>query len=184
MESSNNEVWSPSSSSSSHELIKGSLYCLSQCDELIKCVSSAHYSFRAGTSSTIGEHMRHILDRYQCLLTGLPKLQVDYDARKRDREIENNAEAACFAIASFSKRVAELELAEFSSRPLKVRETVFHLAESVAVSSTIERELMSLVSHSIHHLAIISMLAQDLGYELESHFGKAPSTIVFEQANC
>lgn len=182
MESGSHDANAVVDSTSKQQLVNGCLYCLSQCSELIERASGADYARSDGVSSSIGSHMRHILDRYQSLLAGLPSRMIDYDARKRDREIEVNSEAASFAIASLSRRLTELCLADVLGQAIKVRETVYHMSEPVEVASTVERELMSLVSHSIHHLAIISMLAQGMGYQLDKQFGKAPSTIVFEQA--
>ena len=41
---------------------------------------------------------------------------------------------------------------------------------------------MGLITHTTHHLAIMGMIARDLGYHLDDDFGKAPSTIVFESS--
>lgn len=164
------------------QLLKGCLHCLSQCDDLVQCISGADYTQSNAISSSIGGHMRHILERYQSLLTGLAGIKVDYDTRNRDREIEANTDAALFSIASIASRLTELELEEFGNTRIKVRETVHYLGEAVEVSSTVERELMSLITHSVHHLAIIKLLAQQFGHQLDDSFGKAPSTIVFERS--
>jgi len=39
---------------------------------------------------------------------------------------------------------------------------------------------MGLVAHSIHHLAIIALLAKSFDHQMCSDFGKAPSAIVYE----
>jgi hypothetical protein len=41
---------------------------------------------------------------------------------------------------------------------------------------------MGLISHSTHHLAIIGLLAKSLGCQMDSDFGKAASTILYERA--
>ena len=41
---------------------------------------------------------------------------------------------------------------------------------------------MGLVTHSIHHLAIIALIVKSYGYEMDSDFGKAASTILYESA--
>lgn len=169
-------------STAHQQLIKGCLRCLSQCDDLISCISAKEYAQSNGRSSSIGGHMRHILDRYQSLLAGLNDRHVDYDARKRDKEVESDTDSALFAIASISRRLGELELEESVGAPINVSETVHPLGAAVEITSTVERELMSLITHSIHHLAIINMLAQQLGRQLDNNFGKAPSTIVFERS--
>jgi hypothetical protein len=51
----------------------------------------------------------------------------------------------------------------------------------VSITSTVDRELMALITHSIHHLAIIALIVKSYGYEMDDDFGKAPSTIVYER---
>jgi len=45
------------------------------------------------------------------------------------------------------------------------------------VSTSVERELVFLASHTIHHMAIIGMLAEQAGMEVSSDFGVHPSTL-------
>ena len=130
----------------------------------------------------MGAHIRHILDRFLCFLAGLPEASIDYDARKRDKSIENNLDAATFALASVARRIESLDMLNTLGTSISVRESVHHLGPSVAMPSTVGRELMGLVTHSIHHLAIIALIVKSYGYEIDSDFGKAPSTIRYERA--
>lgn len=129
--------------------------------------------------SSIGAHLRHILDRYQCFFSGLESGCVDYDGRKRDQSIETSLEAATFAVASIGKRIERLQL---PGSPLQIKESVHHLGPQVLVDSSMSRELMGLITHTTHHLAIIAMLARKQGYQLPEDFGKAPSTILHERS--
>lgn len=163
------------------QLRQGCHFCLQQCDQLLTVLSEKDYASSADKSS-IGAHVRHILERFQCFLSGLNEGSIDYDARKRDRSLETNQEAAVFALSSVSRRVEELRLHEHSGQELNIRESVHPQLEPALASSSVERELVSLISHSIHHLAIIAMLARPLGYQFDSDFGKAPSTIIHEKS--
>lgn len=40
------------------------------------------------SGSTLGMHLRHILEFYQCLFQALPGRKLNYDLRQRDREME------------------------------------------------------------------------------------------------
>lgn len=130
----------------------------------------------------MGAHSRHILDRFHCFFAGLPKASIDYDARKRDKEVEQNLSEARFAIATVSRSIEQLGAQPTELELIAVKEAVVPSAPAVEISSTLERELMGLITHSIHHLAIIVMIAKSFGYQIDDDFGKAPSTIAFEQA--
>jgi len=168
------------------QLREGCHFCLGQCDRLLAELTVEDYVCATEVSS-IGAHVRHILERFQCFLAGLPEQAIDYDARKRDKSLESNPQSAAFALASILRRIDELDLSQFANNGniaaanVSVRESVHPQLGAVLVNSTLERELLSLISHSIHHLAIIAMLAKPLGYEFGDDFGKAPSTIIHEQ---
>ena len=162
------------------QLRQGCHFCLEQCDQLLSVLSAEDYASSAEMSS-IGAHVRHILERFQCFLSGLNEGSIDYDARKRDRSLETNKQAALFALTTVSRRIEELGLQDHAGQELNIRESVHPQLEPALASSSVERELVSLISHSVHHLAIIAMLARPLGYQFDSDFGKAPSTIIHEK---
>ena len=56
-----------------------------------------------------------------------------------------------------------------------------HGEESTVSPSTIERELKFLVSHTVHHYAIIALQLRHQGVEPGPEFGVAPSTLRYEQ---
>ncbi len=173
---------SPSSVAPCSQLISGCLHCLQQCEDLLNLVSSEVYASVVEGNASIGTHLRHIVDRYQCLLNGLDVAVIDYDARKRDKSIETNIAAAQFACASVQRRLQELADSNVAGSQVVVSESVHHAAEPVSLPSSVERELMSLVSHSTHHLALIAILMCTHGYEVDKDFGKAASTIQFERS--
>ena len=162
-------------------LLSGCVYCLDQCDFVLATVSAEDYRQRSGEGASVGAHMRHILDRYQCYLAGLADDRIDYDARQRDPAIETRVDAARFALGSLRRRLDEAWREADRSRIIQVCERVDRTTPPPSVASTPAREMLALVSHSIHHLAIIVLLLQAQGYSLPPDLGKAPSTIVFEQ---
>jgi len=163
-------------------LIDGCLNCIAQCDQILSILSQEHYGHDVKGSSSIGAHIRHILDRFHCFFTGQADSSIDYDARKRDQEIEQNLEAARFALASVTRRIDRFREFQGYHEPVLVKESVLPSRPAVEISSTVERELMGLITHSIHHLAIIALLAKSYGHQVDKDFGKAPSTIVYERA--
>jgi hypothetical protein len=50
------------------------------------------------------------------------------------------------------------------------------------IPSTFERELAFSAHHAIHHLAMVKVISDALGVDVDENFGKAPSTIVHEES--
>ncbi len=132
----------------------------------------------AGNAS-IGGHCRHIIDFYLAFFKGLKDQKIDYDQRERNKQVENN----------IGKAISKLEL--MSSNLQQVNQAP-DLKLSVSVStdpaisimhgqSTLVRELQFIHSHSTHHMAIISIILRINGIMPDENFGKAPSTVAFEQ---
>lgn len=153
-------------------------YGLQQCQQLLVRLSAADYVASRADAASIGAHVRHILERFQSFLAGLPDGCVDYDARDRELSLEESPRSAEFALATILRRMGALQV---DSRPLRVRESVLPDAPAGEAESTLARELLALVSHTTHHLAMIAMLARPLGYDLDASFGKAASTIIHER---
>lgn len=162
-------------------LINACMNCLAQCDQILGIISQENFTDTAKGAS-IGAHIRHILDRFHCFFAGLSDASIDYDARKRDPEIEQNLGAAMFALTSIARRIESLQQQPFCNEALTVKESVLPTSPAIGITSTVERELMALITHSIHHLAIIALLARSFGHPVDEDFGKAPSTIVYERS--
>ena len=154
-------------------------YCLGQCLEVVQGLPDPVYSRSAAGSSAIGVHVRHIIERVLCVLEGMETGQVDYDCRARQRLLEESPAAALRALESLKARLAMLPTE--ANIPLQARESVHPEVQPVAIASTLNRELMSLISHTTHHLALISLLARSRGIELAAEIGKAPSTLIHER---
>jgi hypothetical protein len=108
-------------------------------------ISEEAYVEQTQDSASVGTHMRHLLDRFQCLFNGLPDRTVDYDARKRDTSIETNMAAARFAAVTLKRRLSDLRRQEKQGVgqrvelgvELSVRESVHHASPQVSVSSNL-----------------------------------------------
>jgi hypothetical protein len=128
-------------------------------------------------SGTIGAHYRHVLEHFTCVLEGLRSGRINYDARKRDINIETSI--------LYARVVTEALIEDFQaiSPQLLAREcsVIYTVAygdnEAEEVRSTVAREIMFSVGHAIHHYAIIKLLCAGLGVKLPDAFGVAPSTL-------
>ena len=138
------------------------------------------YGGESGTDavSPIGAHFRHVFDHYRAFLNGLSTGVLNYDVRDRDPLVERGA-----AVASQTAEAIMAGLEEIPDRQLpqsiQVSANVIEDGKSVVdwSGSTVQRELMYLLSHTVHHYAIIRLLATQAGVELNADFGVAPSTI-------
>lgn len=130
--------------------------------------------------STIGQHFRHILDFYTCLIKGLERPYVDYSFRERNPDLEKNAALA-------RKKFEEIMTAikPFDEDRVILIKADFHdgdHAKHPLVTSSIGRELMYAYDHAVHHLAIIKIGLQVSfpDFPVHSDLGVAPSTIRYQ----
>jgi hypothetical protein len=155
---------------------------LEQALALLDRLSDDQYARRRGGWAPVGAQYRHVLEHYRCLLEGLAGGAVDYDGRKRDAELEGSRERA----AQETRGVhAELDglTALAPTLPLRVQLRTAAAALTPEWSeSTLARELQFLVSHTVHHYALIKLLLAPDGIELDPDFGIAPSTLAYARA--
>lgn len=126
--------------------------------------------------ASIGGHIRHNLDHYRCLLAGLSAGRVDYSGRERDRRTETDRFHALAELASLRRALAALPYA----RDLLVRRESD--PEGAWAPSSMARELDFLMSHTVHHYAIVAILCRLQGIAPEPDFGIAPSTLRHQAA--
>jgi hypothetical protein len=129
------------------------------------------------SNATIGQHTRHIIEMYQCLLNGYDAGLVCYDHRKRDMAIETNKE--------FAKQLL-VDIALQSNQPNKELElTAIYgdaTAEELKVITNYYRELAYNLEHTIHHMALIKVGLKELNKSYVSeNFGVASSTTRYRQ---
>jgi uncharacterized damage-inducible protein DinB len=134
-------------------------------------------------ASCVGKHIRHNTDHYDNFLDGIEKGKINYDERLRDAGIELNRH---FAIRKFEEIITRLENLENSShnQPVLINSNEGEGGNSSQNwhVSTIGRELQFLLSHTVHHYALVAMILRLQGFETGKDFGVAPSTLKFERS--
>lgn len=133
-----------------------------------------------GLGGTIGTHVRHCLDHLSLLLERHDGQRLDYDHRDRGTAIELDPAAAVSAITA-----ALDDLAVARTRPdrdVVLRVMVAGDGAAVTARSSLVRELAFVLSHTIHHAAMIRVLLEHAGAPVPEGFGLAPSTIAHERA--
>lgn len=135
--------------------------------------------------SSIGQHFRHILDFYQCLLRDIPTGTVNYAHRDRNPLMESLPEAAGEAFVMLSETIQTLDedcslevLGDFSTQDSNDQRPVLH--------SSVGRELMYAHDHAVHHLALIRIGIKEAapGIGFDPHLGYAPATVQHRTENC
>jgi hypothetical protein len=162
-------------------LAKSSIIILNQIIDLIQQLDSITYSANLEllSNNSIGKHIRHIIEFYDCLLKGENMGNINYDARSRNPLLETDK---AYTIQFIKECIAELENGNFGNQSYSLH---FSLSPDkfTTISTTFERELAYNIEHAIHHMAIIKIAVKQYCPEvlLPAHFGVAYATVKHEQ---
>ena len=138
-------------------------------------IESDDYTAELSTlkKASIGKHVRHIVEFYECLLFNSTNDTVNYDERKRNILLEENV---TFALDFITEIIDTLETINSNKRLMLVSS---YENKSVSMESSLYREITYNIEHTVHHLAIIS-IAIPIHFDyinLSANFGYADSTI-------
>jgi uncharacterized damage-inducible protein DinB len=151
---------------------------LNQISELVSELSDEQYNVMLPilSNSSIGKHVRHIVEFYQCLTNGLSEGYVNYDKRERNLLLENNRGYTKNAIKIISNCIAIIQ-----DNSLLLNTS--HDNTVSTMNTSIFRELTYNMEHAIHHLAIIKIGVKNSFEEvnLSENMGVANSTILYQQ---
>jgi hypothetical protein len=150
-----------------HTLVQlsGSLELMTQEEFVQPCV---HLS-----NSTIGQHVRHVIEMFQCLELGYETGSVNYELRKRDPLMETKKDVALAALQlifeGFKKPDKALVLEGFYND---------HSETLLQIPTNYYREIIYNLEHTIHHMALIRIGIRELKQiELPEGYGVASSTV-------
>ena len=122
---------------------------------------------------SVGEHVRHIIELFQCLELGYQEGIINYDARKRDRNIETNKELAMQLLPEISGNLNK------ANKHLQLKASYDEdSCQSMMLSTNYYREIAYNLEHAIHHMALIRIGINEVSnLSLSEDFGVASSTI-------
>ena len=131
------------------------------------------------SGSTIGMHIRHIIEFFNCLLIGTDKGHICYDDRKRDLRLETDKQ---YILDSIKQIVQKLEVIE--NKEVNLSANYFMEGITETISTSITRELVYNIEHAVHHMAIINIAINHSfqHIELSEFFGIAQSTVAHKNA--
>ncbi|MGH8596949.1 MAG: DinB family protein [Gammaproteobacteria bacterium] len=156
---------------------------LRQGESLLRQIDNEKYTRKlpAAFNSAIGGHYRHCLDHFQSLLHGLDADEVNYDHRDRDPRIENDREFALLETQRILRACQSIP-APFLDCSVNVRSQVnYAIDQAPLIGSTVGRELMYAVAHTIHHYALIAVMCGLVDVPVPEGFGVAPSTLKYQE---
>ena len=160
-----------------HTLVAGCIGVLEQGHALLERLDDRLYAETGGlpVRSGVGSHLRHCLDFYQSLVAGMGTGRVDYNRRERDPLVARDR-----AWASARIEVLIEELRSLAALPAETKLLVSPEDSDGTdgwCASTFGRELQFLLSHTVHHYALITLILRLQDFEPGEEFGVAPSTL-------
>jgi hypothetical protein len=159
-------------------LISSNQQLLDQAISLIRSQTPEDYVLPCETvfSSTIGQHIRHCVEHYEEFLNAVQvNRALDYEKRPRDVNVETDPDEAVRRLGGIRDG--------FHSALGECREiAVWDNGAVTPASSSVSRELQFLLSHTVHHFALIAVIASLRGLCVPRDFGIAPSTLKYRES--
>jgi hypothetical protein len=125
------------------------------------------------SNATIGEHTRHCIELFQCLLTQYETGVINYDKRQRDLAIQSQTEVAKLALQ------AVLSQLEKPNVELVLEQD--YDGNRIQITTTYQRELLYNLDHCVHHQALIKVALHSSTVQIDPNFGVARSTIAYRE---
>ncbi|KEQ18180.1 hypothetical protein GZ78_11580 [Endozoicomonas numazuensis] len=154
---------------------------LSELESVLLHLSEKQYKKTSSLlSSSVGTHVRHIIEFYHCFFKGLDYGAIDYDNRPRNPVLEESVDQALEYLKNVHLLLSGQDMSHYPETVSVVALT--GSGSPVQTSSSIIRELLFLQSHTTHHLALIALMLEQEGIKLPLDFGVATSTRRHRQA--
>jgi hypothetical protein len=150
-----------------------------QLSDTIEQLSAEQYSQPCASlnNATVGQHIRHAIELFQCLENGYGTGVVNYEKRKRDLTIETNKTVAAALLQQLYKNLDK------ENKDLQLESMYDDTSdELVTVNTNYYREIIYNLEHTIHHMALIRIGVKEVSVvELPEDFGVASSTIRYRK---
>lgn len=161
--------------------VAGNLEAISQGLELCNQLDQASYNHKAVpyVQSSIGEHLRHIIDLYLAVKDETKVGVVDYDHRRRGAQVETDLETGINELMQVKTWLEQLTDSELAKSVSILSEASIATQQVCEMPSTMRRELLFVASHTIHHFALIKVIAVHCNVETSEHLGYAPATATY-----
>lgn len=145
---------------------------------LISRIDDTTYAAPAPGRSTgggIGSHVRHLLDHVSAVIAATRIGVCHYDRRVRGTDVEANRKSAMVVIDALRAELTRLAPTVLGAA-VRVETQLDTAGKTCVTWSTIERELVFVASHTVHHNAILGHALLAHGVPLPPRFGLAAAT--------
>lgn len=161
-----------------NNLVRGSIGALDQLIEFIAGLDDRSYNHVASPvfESSIGQHLRHILDIYLVLMHAEAGQLIDYDKRRRGHPVETVHAVGLSELEAVKHWLQGLTDAQLSEAVVVKSEVDVSAQHCSVLDSSLGRELCFAASHQIHHMAIMAAVAKLAGLAVDDSIGLAPAT--------
>lgn len=160
---------------------------LEQKASILTSISVEDYIRKSPTiyNASIGSHIRHSLNHFQSLMAAhdaendvIPSI-INYDDRVRDSDIENDVQVALSVAREINSKLDSLNF----EKPITMsfygnKASNF---QPYSVESNVARELSFVTHHAVHHLAMVTLILQELGLGADQRIGIAMSTLKHQE---
>ncbi|MBU2940660.1 hypothetical protein KO494_14020 [Lacinutrix sp. C3R15] len=123
--------------------------------------------------SSIGSHIRHILDFYDCIFNDNENL-VDLTTRKRNLDVENCCATAMCYLSTIVEQLNNLSNVDIAKEVMVTDDLGLG---KIQINYTFASLLAQANSHTIHHYAIINYILDRLNISIsDANFGYNATT--------
>lgn len=143
---------------------------------LLRQLSKSYYSNPCPelSNASIGEHVRHIIEMFQCVEKQYDLGIVNYDNRERNQLIQTDTD---YAIEQIQHIKSSLRI---ENKNLYLQQFVDDV--EIRIQSNYYRELLYNLEHCIHHQAMIKIAVLKFdNIRVDANFGVARSTIEYKK---
>ncbi|WP_448216093.1 DinB family protein [Endozoicomonas sp. 2B-B] len=163
-------------------ILRGNQETVEQMIGFVSGLSADDYRFRDSDlfQSTVGQHLRHVLDLYEAIRSSSDK-SVDYDLRRRGLLLEHEKNAGLAELKDLQQWLKALKAGDLDLDVEIKTEVLLSESSSVRLKSTLGRELVFASSHLTHHLAMMATIAKVAGNKIDPSVGMAPATSSFNR---
>jgi hypothetical protein len=149
-----------------------------QIESALHLIANEQYGFKNSLmgNATIGQHVRHIVELYQEMITGYKTGEINYENRQRNFLIETDKD---FAIQQMQQLLMQMNCANKNMLLTTGYDTD---DSSITVETNFAREMIYNIEHTVHHQALIKIAFKSaFDIDLPVEFGVAASTLKYRK---